>query len=394
MRASIRSAILSRVAGAVAVLSLCGAGAAWAGDGADIGSINTAWQTFCGTTLPFFSVFPPSCPQIPTITQGILQLAAGQLVPPAMVRATNSTPLGQAVDGGNPSLPPATLATTPLTTAITAFPVTGPALSNLLPALTPLAFISSSKSPAAAAQAFNRKANAFLYGVASGFVDEGGQPDTLFLFYDDPRDVINIFSPGQVIAEFSFPLVVLTGYPSTPTETPVPTTLQFRATNARGCSASTVVGNFKAGSTTPRTLMAAQIGVNCAVVFAPSPLSAVPHAIFEVAVPLIITMATDPLYFGNGYSVIGGPWTSDVTGFPPTNGIFPTGAYIGLPPSAAPLGPPPAAGMAAAYAFCANLPGLIGSPVPSVATYYAIASDGETLLSAPLPGSSTSVCPF
>jgi len=385
---------MSRLFNAAAALWLCGGAAAWAGDGgSDQGSVNTAWQTFCGVTLPMFGLFP-ACPEVPTVTQGILQLAAWQLVPPVAVRASNSTPLGQAVDGGNPSFPPATLATTPPTTAITQFPVTDSALSNLLPALTPLGFISSSKGPAAATQLYNTNANAFLYAVASGY--GGQQPDTLFLFYDDPRDIINIFLPGQVVAEFSFPLVVLT---SPTTETLVPTTLQFRATNARDCSASTVSGNFS-GKGTPtnptQTLMAAQIGLNCAVVFAPSPLSKVPHAIFEVAVPLIVTMATDPLYFSTLYSVIGGPWTTGVTGYPSGgfssgNGVFPAGSYIGLAPSAQPLGPPPAV---TPYALCANLPGLIGPPVPSVAAYYAIASDGQTLLSAPLPGSSTSACPF
>jgi hypothetical protein len=399
MRASIGSSAISRLAGGVFGLCLCGAGAAWAGDGADLGSINTAWQTFCGTTLPSFGVSPP-CPQIPTITQGILQLTAGQLVPPAVVRATNSTPLGQAVDAGNPSLPPATLATSPPTTAITAFPVKGTALSNLLPALTPLAFISSSKGPAAVTQLYNPNAGVFLYGVASGTT---GQPDTLYLFYDDTSRTNGNLKQGDVVAEFSLPLVVLTGYPAAPIETTVPTTLQFRATNAGDCATSTVVGKFKAGPTTTavQTLLAAQIGINCAVVFAPSPLSAKSHAIFEVAVPLIITMATDPLFFPNSYSVIAISFNSEETGFPPapgfssTNGTFPTGSYIGLPPSAAPLGPAPAAG--AAYALCANLPGGNGNgqaPVPSVAAFYAIASDGETLLSAPLPGSSTSVCPF
>jgi hypothetical protein len=397
VRASVVSFRFSRLARAVAALWLCCAAPAWAGDGADLGSINTAWQTFCGVTLPSFGVKPP-CPQIPTITQGILQLTAGQLVPPAMVRATNSTPLGQAVDAGNPSLPPATLATTPATTAITKFPVTGPALSNLLPVLTPLGFISSPKGPAAVTQLYNPNAEVFLYGVASGFLDNGGQPDTAFFFYDDTSRTNGNLQQGQIVAQFSLPLVVLTGYNiSAPIETTVPTTLQFRATSAGDCSTSTVIGNFKAGSTTPQTLMAAQIGINCAVVFAPSPLSTKSHAIFEVAVPLIITMATDPLYFTNNYSVIGGPWNSDVTGFPATNSAFPTGAFIGLPPSAAPLGPPPAMGVAAAYALCANLPGGNGNgqaPVPAVAAFYAIASDGETVLSAPFPASSTSVCPF
>jgi len=409
--ASLRSFTFSRLAGAVAALWLCCAGPAWAGDGGnDAGTINTALGEFCTLLegFPYFVPLPP-CPQVPTVTQGILQLAAGLLVPPVMVRATNNTPLGQAVDTGNPSLPPATLPTTPLTTAITAFPVVGTALSNLLPALTPLAFISSSKSPAAVAQLYNSNADIFLSAVASGFLDHGGQPDTVFFFYDDPRQIINILLPGQVIADISLPLVVLTGYPSAPTETPVsggatlkivvPSKLPTPGSGvAVNCSASTVTGNFSGKGT--QTLSAAQIGVNCAVVFAPSPISPISHAIYEVQVPLVVTAATDPLYFPNLFSVIASPFMTDDTGFPPLpgfpsgNGVFPTGASIGLPPFAAPLGPPPAAGVAAAYALCANLPGLVGAPVPAVAAFYAISTAGETLLSAPLPSSSTSVCPF
>jgi hypothetical protein len=406
---SIRSSIISRLFNAVAALSLCGSATAWAGDGgSDQGSVNSAWQTFCGTTLPMFNVFLPSCPVVPTVTQGILQLAAMQLVPPVMVRATgNLAPLGQAVDAGAPSLPPATLATTPPTTAITEseFPVKGTLLSSLLPALTPLAFISSSKSPAPVTQLYNTKPNVFLYGVASGFLDDGGQPDTVVFFYDDTSRTNGNLNQGSVVAQFSFPLVVLTGYPSTPTETLVPTTLQFRATNAGDCSASTVSGQSLSGSQVTvsfSSLPASQIGIDCAVVFAPSPLSTTSHAIFQVAVPLIVTTLTDPLYFGNNYSVIGGPWKTDVTGFPQTppggfsngNGVFPAGSYIGLAPSAQPLGPPPAV---TPYALCANLPSGNGNgqaPVPGVAAFYAVASDGQTLLSAPLPGSSTSACPF
>ena len=405
MSVLIRSSIISRLFNAVAALSLCGSAAAWAGDGgSDQGSVNSAWQTFCGVTLPtIFSLFPP-CPEVPTVTQGILQFAAWELVPPVMVRAFgNLAPLGQAVDAGAPSLPPATLATTPPTTAITEseFPVKGTLLSSLLPALTPLAFISSSKGPAPVTQLYNPNAGVFLYGVASGFVDDGGQPDTVLFFYDDTSRTNGNLKQGSVVAQFSFPLVVLTGYPSTPTETLVPTTLQFRATNAGDCSASTVSGQSldSPPSISFSSLSASQIGIDCAVVFAPSPLSTASHAIFEVAVPLIVTQATDLLYFGNSYSVIGGPWKTDVPGFPSggfskTNGVFPAGSYIGLAPSAQPLGPPPAV---TPYALCANLPSGNGNgqaPVPGVAAFYAIATDGATLLSAPSPGSSTSTCPF
>jgi hypothetical protein len=364
-----------------------------------------------------FGVMLPSCPQVPTITQGILQLAAGQLIPPATVRATNKTPLGLAVDASDPSLPFATIpipVSNKLFTAITNFPVpaksiAGPppvlGLSDLLPAMTPLGFISSSKGSAAVTQLYNTDANVFLYGVASGFVDQGGQPDTVFFFYDDTSRTNENLRQGQIVAQFSLPLVVLTGYGTSPTETTVPTTLQLRATHAGDCSASTVSGQSLPGSNLSisfSSLPASEIGISCAVVFAPSPVSAKSHAIFEVAVPLVITMATDPLYFGNEYSIIGGPWTSDVTGFLATNKAFPAGSYLGLAPSAAPLCtgttcPFPNPPVSPNFALCANLPGGNGngqSPVPAVAAFYAIGSDGDTLLSAPLPGSSTSGCPF
>jgi hypothetical protein len=421
----IRSSIISRLFNAVAALSLCGSAAAWAGDGgSDQASVDSAWQTFCTGTLSSFGV--TSCPHVPTVTQGILQFAASQLLPPVVVRANAPTgvslaPLGQAVDAIDPSLPTALIPVPNASdsfTAITKFPIPAKStttkplvlgLSDLLPAMTPLAFISSSKVPAPVTQLYNPSANVFLYGVASEFTGQSGsEPDTVFFVYDDTSRTNGNLQQGSVAAEFSFPLVVLTGYGTSNTETLVPTTLQFRATNAGDCSASTVSGASLPGSSVTvsfSSLPASRIGIDCAVVFAPSPLSTKSHAIFEVAVPLIVTMATDPLYFSNGYSVIASPWQKfDVTGFPTPGGFsgvkgIPDGSYIGLAPSAQPLLPPGTTTLPAVipYALCANLPGGNGNgqaPVPGVAAFYAIASDGATLLSAPLPGSSTSACPF
>lgn len=355
-----------------------------------------------------------SCPHVPTVTQGILQFAASLLVPPVVARSNgymggNLAPLGQAFDAIDPSLPPA-LIPVPNTNpqefvgVITKFPIpakstttTTPVvlgLSDLLPAMTPLAFISSSKSPAPVTQLSNPSANVFLYGVASGFLDDGGQPDTVFFVYDDPSRTNGNLKQGSVVAEFLFPLVSLTGYGTpTPTETVVPTTLTFIATSAGDCSMSTVSGQGPSGSF---STLASKIGINCAVVFAPSPLSTASHAIFQVAIPLIVTQATDTLYFGNGYSVTGGPWSTDVTGSPVSGVTGIPNGYIGLAPSAQPLLPPGTTSLPA-YALCANLPSGNGNgqaPVPGVAAFYAIATDGATLLSAPSPGSSTSTCPF
>jgi hypothetical protein len=424
-----RSSIVSRLFNAVAALSLC-ASTAWAGDGgADQASVNSAWITFCNSTLATLTP-PVTCPAtgteaIPTVTQGILQFAASLLVPPVVARSNGSSgvhlaPLGQAFDAIDPSLPPA-LIPVPNTSpaeffaAITQFPIPAKSttkplvlgLSDLLPAMTPLAFISSSKSPAPVTQLNNPSANAFLYGLASGFMDDGGQPDTVFFIYDDPSRT-NSLKQGSVVAEFLFPLVSLTGYPSAPTETVVPTTLKFIATSAGDCSASMVSGQSTLGSfSTP----AKNIGIECAVVFAPSPLSTASHAIFEVAIPLIVTQATDTLYFAPvntllaelgffvPYSVTGGPWQTDVTGFPISGVTNIPNGYIGLAPSAQPLLPPGAMSLPVPipYALCANLPSGNANgqaPIPSVAAFYAIATDGATLLSAPTLSSTTSTCPF
>jgi hypothetical protein len=395
---SIRSFTYSRLAGAVTAIWLCGAGAAWAGGGGgeDLGTLNNFLQN---TLCPGLSISP--CPQLPTVTQAVLQIAAWNLVPTEMIRATNSIANGSRVDAGNPSIPPVG----PTPPPITQFPVTGTKLSNLLPNLTPLAFVSSSKSPAAATQLYNPSADVFLYAVASG---SGTQPDTLYLFYDDTLRTNGNLPQGQIVANISLPLIVLNSAGTT--ESLVPTTLQFRATSAGNCLTSTVMGNFSGASSGTQTLMASQIGVNCAVVFAPSPLSTKSHAIFEVQVPLVVTTTTDPLYFFNPISNIGASFfTADETGFippavsPPQTPILgANGNSIGIGPAAVPrcsnpANCPPPSPPQPMFALCANLPAGNGNgqaPTPAVAAYYAIATTGETLLEAALPGFSSSVCPF
>src|SRR5580704_18495596 len=407
---SIRSFMYSRLTGAVAALWLCCAGPAWAGDGgADLASLNTGLGDLCsffeGLTPP---VNLPFCPQAPTITQGILQLAAWSLVPNEMISAVNHIPIGQRVNAGSPSIPPVGPTPPPITSAL---PITGTELSNLLANLTPIAFISSSPGPAKATQLYNTDADVFLYGVASlsNSSTQSVQPDTLYLLYDDTSRTNGNLNQGATVAEFSLPLVVLSSDGTT--ERQVPATLQFRATSAGNCSTSTVVGNFSGASSRSQTLLAAQVGVNCAVVFAPSPLSAKSHAIFELAVPLVVTMKTDPLYFFNPISnlePVGFSFKTDETGFIPPSVLPPqtpilgaNGNSIGIGPAALPLCTglpcPPPTPPAPVSALCANLPAGNGNgqaPVPGVAAYYAITTVGETLLSAAVPPFSTSVCPF
>src|SRR5947208_2346433 len=402
--------IVSRAAGAVLILWLC-AGAAWAGDGADLGSLQ-ALLSGTGGLCQIFNMNP--CPQVPTITQGVLQVAGLGNNLAEMVRAQNNIPPGSSVNAGNPAAvpPPTPGSLTPLPLNST----TSPTVSELLSNLTPLAFSSQISGAAKATQLYDTSADTFLYAVGVstfGFVAATGLPvpDMVYFFYEDLFRTNQNFPTGQIVAKFSFSLTVLN---TNGTERPVPVTLQFRVPSAgqRSCSSSSVVGDFN-GSGTPQTVTPpTAIGVDCAVVFSASRTSTQTHAIFEVAVPLLVTGAcsptacppapsTDPAYFysfhnpGSANPVNAGVYTAFLVD--DANRIFLNGNSIGLAPTAGPLGPPPAVGVSAPFALCATLPdntnGSGAKLRPAVGAYYAIATSGETLLSAPLPSVSTSVCP-
>src|SRR5438067_1237369 len=124
--------IVSRAAGAVLSLWLC-AGAAWAGDGADLGSLQALLNDPNTGLCKLFGM--SSCPVPPTITQAVLEVAGLGNNLPEMVRVQNNIPPGSSVTAGNPAV-----ATTPST------------VSELLSTLTPLAFISQSSGTARATQ--------------------------------------------------------------------------------------------------------------------------------------------------------------------------------------------------------------------------------------------------
>ncbi len=425
----------SRLAGALAALWLCGAGAAWAGDGADLASLN---QLLSDPTTGFCKIFNMStCPQLPTITQGILEVAALANSPPEMIAAQNSIAPGSNVAAGNPAaVPPDDLL--PLNSNST------PPLQDLLSTLTPIAFASQKSGTAVATQLYAPKADTFLYavGVSSlGEVESGANltaPDTAYFFYDDLFRVAQAFTKGQIVAKFSFPLTVLN---SNGTENPaVMTTLKITscANGLASCFTANATGDFlNTGS--PQTVDASQLGIQFALVFSKSPTSTQNHAIFEVAVPLLVTGAcvgsdplclpgqtapgpnTDPAYFyflHNGkaglintatYTAFGA--AGDNLGATPTKSptqpsILPAGAFsIGLAPTAAPLCtsttcPPPPGTLprgSVTFALCAALPDNSNGPAahlrPAVGAFYAIATNGETLLSAPLAPSIPIVCP-
>ena len=161
-----RSFTFSRLAGALAGLWLCGAGAAWAGDGGDLASLNQLLSTPNTGLCAILKIATTNCPQLPTVTQGILEVAALTNSPPEIVGAQNSITPGSNVTAGNPAAVPAdipidsntTLATLPLAT-------TTPNTSDVLATLTPLAFASQKSGTAVATQLYASKADTFLYAV-------------------------------------------------------------------------------------------------------------------------------------------------------------------------------------------------------------------------------------
>jgi hypothetical protein len=369
-----------------------------AGDGGnDLGSL----QTFIDGVCAAFGM--STCPQIPTISQAVLQVAAFADVAPDAVRSSTSfaIPVGPYVDAGNPSRPPALGCSSsgcvdPLNPITASLPIDPGVLSSLRP----LAFVSAKtgKGPATPTQLYNPSADAFLYAVggSSAGNPSSSQPDTLVLFYDDPTRTNSTFPQGQVVAKISLPLTVLNQ--DGVTERAVSATLQFKnpVTGGASCSASAITGSFSGTGT--QTLNPTAIGVNCAVVFAASPVAAHPHAIFEVTVPMLITFSTDPAIFVGSPINFGAPFLNGGGdyGFTPAPGVLgANGQSIGIGPNAGPFGAPASSTTPGTYALCANLPreGNGTSPVPSVAAFYAIGGDGVVRLSAPLAPTIPFVCP-
>jgi hypothetical protein len=390
MRALLSFSKFSRLAGVTAVCWICGAGAAWAGGGGEsLGSLQAIIGKPDGSDGLCQLLGMAPCPQFPTITQAVLEIAG---LENASVEATrNLGAAGSAIIAGN----------APRDSA--------PALSNPLPTLqilSPLAFIDNqiinNQRQAAPAQLF-QAADTYFYAVSSGV---SAQPDTLNLFYDDVASTkLSSFVKGQNVAAMSLPLVILN---KDGRERAVMTTVQIVAscTGGPACLTANVTGDFS-NSGNPQTRTAASLGINFAAVFDFSAVSlSQKHLIFGLQVPLLVTRATDPAYFvsasGQTYLLsptLGTAFSADALGTK-----F-SGSPIGIGPSPVPLctsatcppvTTPPTPPAPASFALCANLPkdGAGTVPVPAVAAFYAITVYGEVLLSAPVNPTSPIVCPF
>jgi hypothetical protein len=373
------------VVAVLATLSLYAAEPAWAGGGGeDAGTVQSFLNMVCA------DIGQSPCPQLPTVTQGVLELAGLLDARPEAIRYDQDVP-GTAIFAGN------TLAQSPVAQA----------------GLTPLAFIGAqtSRGQATPTQLYDPAANSFFFAVTTLGTGTGTlQPENLNLFYDYQLRTIPVFIKGQTVAKISLPLVVLNssgserfvcGALGCPASEAM---LQISAscTGGAACLSGNISGDF-AGSGTQQTYKAADLGVTFNATFGASPVSKLPHATFAVQVPLVVTPANDAPYF-NADPITGqATFTAPQLGY--STPVLGSGASVGIPPYAAPpcpgascpsTTPPPPSAFGFCASFSNNFTGPIANPAPAVAAFVQLGIDGETLASAPLPspGLDLPECPF
>jgi hypothetical protein len=417
-------------AGALAALTLLCAGSARAGaGGAGAGvALLTEICQFLGMS---------SCPQVPTATQAVLELAGLQTAAPDYVRGPFNLRIcsvaGNSAAKPFPTQPCSTLALN----AVNA-PVSSPVAVSDLAQLTALAFTTNELGQAVPTEPGDPAATSFLYAVTT---EVNGDPNALSLVFDNPLQTS--FAKGRVVANISLPLQVLSptdgserlvccGVKKSPASV---ATLQISA-SANGSLSAVVTGDF-IGDGTQQSHSATELGLQFPLgspaIFASTKNSSTPHAIFQVSAPLLLTgpsntanceqaistrtpdpadCGNDPAYFGvtpggatNGNAIGSSTGINQITGEPTrfsndVLGFTPAflGQPIGIAPSAAPLGVSPSCvgttcTPAYTYPFCSSF--LVkGSLSSATAAFYSIATDGTTNVSAPRTPPAGVTCPF
>jgi hypothetical protein len=377
------SKFLSLTAAAVAG-SLCfGTPALAGGGGEDASTAQSVLNMICSDIG-----FSP-CPQLPTVSQIVLEISGLINSPPDDVRAVFLVNCGSFLF--TPCPPVVDPANAPVAVNAVNAPVKSPSASAsvAISYLTPLAF----KPGPAVTQYGDPTATRFFY--ATLLEGPNGQPEALDIILDDTLGTSKQFSKGPVIA-FSLPLVVLKGG----TEYPVAATLQLTATcnGAASCLTGTVTGTFPGVG--KQTYPAAALGVSFGYSFGASPNSTTSHALYELQLPLLVTLNSDDAYFdappycpNNGTDKIGtnpasGYCNAFATSQPGFSApVLGSGASIGVAPYAAPLCPgntcPTTAPATTFFGFCASF--ATGPAAgPGVATFLQIGTDGRTAITTPV----------
>jgi hypothetical protein len=132
---------------------------------------------------------------------------------------------------------------------------------------------------------------------------------------------------------------------------------------------------------------ASDLGVQLTIVFAPSAISSRPHKIFNLQVPFLVTAENDPVYFLDSNPLSPLPKTTVFTAAVGASPAFLDGKIIGISPASTASGVIP--GTAPFTASFSDSDDDDGGPSTglrsAVAAYLAVATSGETLVSARLP---------
>jgi hypothetical protein len=390
-----RSSTISRLAGAAAAIWLCCALPAWAGSGASGITLQGVVDTMCMAFVPGATGTPPWCPQLPAVTQQVIEIAGLTNQSPDAVRTTDNV-----CNSGNGLFGPT--AAPPYCPQVAINAVNGPAKSptddsnddsshdsggassSAFPFLTPLNFtpgvVPTQVGDPAAVASF----------AAVVLEDEDGQPQTLDVFVETNK-------PGPVT--LSFPLVVLNKDGS---ETPVAATLKASCNGHGPCSAT--VSGVGPGKT---SYSPGQLGLYFSF----------NSGLVELRIPLVVTMQNDPAYFTKVELANPAMFTTSPCpiGVNPTSayceafskqdlgspaGFLGKGASIGIAPYPAPLcttgantncpTTPPATPPTTYFGFCASF-----SNKQAIAAFVGVGTDATTYVSSPVPGTGITLpqCP-
>ena len=286
------------------------------------GGTSAPVQQLLNTACSSFGI--TSCPQLPLVNQVVVEIAAIEGRTPAEVRVNPvESPPDSAIDAG-------TLVSTS---------GSGLFLTN------PLAFIASPGQPPIPTSSGDPAANSFLSATTS---PSNGSPTTLNLAYDfKPRTNSN-FTANQIVGDIMLPMVVADSSQNVLRH--VAATLQIRGTGVGDGVTTSIVGDFL-GTGTPQIDALSSLGMTDLLDFADGNLE------FDLGVPLLITSDVSPAYL---------PFTAGGYAFDPTAGLF-----DGIDPVA----------MFEDASFVDNT----GDLVHAVHADLAIAFDGSTILSDPVP---------
>jgi hypothetical protein len=239
--ASVKLLTFLRFVGAATALWLSTAGSAWAGDG---GAALAPLQHILNGTCTTVGISAANCPQLPTINQLVIEIAALANITPNTVRNLGNVPQGHAIDAGSQ-----------------------PGLAN------PLAFISAPDKSTAPipTQPSNPLANSFISATNTN--------GTLNLNFDYlPRTNPN-FALNQDVGDIVLPFVVADASGNAVRD--LSATLQIRGTG--GTSVNTdVVGDFL-GTGTPQVDTLAQLDMTFSLSFASG------HSVYDIGAPLLVT---------------------------------------------------------------------------------------------------------